>query len=247
MLNNKIDKKTIEICFSPKLFPYILTKNNYIIVIVDILRATTSICAAFDNNIKEIIPVAKSEDAKKYIGKGYLIAAERDGKKLDFADFGNSPFYFRKKEVKGKTIVYSTTNGTNAIECSKHYGTIVIGSFINLKALSDWLIKQNKNIVILCSGWKDKFSLEDSVFAGALAENILKNKNFNSECDSVTAALDLWLLAKNNLLEYIEKSSHRHRLKKMMLDDVLEYCFTLNSTNVIPILKGNAFIDCSKI
>ena len=236
-------KHTIEVCFTPVLYPYILTKENYIVVIVDILRATTAICAAFENKVKEIIPVASLDEAREYKRKGYLVASERDGIVPDFADFGNSPFNFRKEEVKGTTIAYSTTNGTQAIEMAKDAESIVIGSFLNLSALNNWLLNQRKNVVILCAGWKNKFNLEDSVFAGALVEKLLITGNFESKCDSATAAKDLWKIAENDLLKYIEKASHRHRLKKMVLDDVLEYTFCPDSTNVIPIIKNERIIN----
>ncbi|MEI7596431.1 MAG: 2-phosphosulfolactate phosphatase [Bacteroidota bacterium] len=239
-------KPTIEVCFTPKLFPCVLTEDNCVVVVVDILRATTSICAAFANNVKSIIPVAKPEVAMRMKNIGFLVAAERDGKKLDFADFGNSPKNFMTPEVKGKEIVYSTTNGTQAIDMSKKYGTVAIGAFTNLSALTKWLLKQNKNILILCSGWKGKFNLEDSIYAGALASNIMASKKYETTCDSVHAAMDLWNIAKEDLLEYVEKASHRHRLKNMVLDDIMEYSFTVDSTNVVPVLDGGKLVDVLK-
>ena len=115
-------KKTIEVCFTPKLFADIITKDNYIVVLADILRATTSICAAFENGVQEIIPVASLEIAKEYKDKGFLVASEQDGKKLDWADFGNSAFNFSREAVAGRTLVYCTTNGTRAIEIAKQIG-----------------------------------------------------------------------------------------------------------------------------
>jgi len=237
---------TIEVCFTPALFPYRATENNFVVVIVDILRATTAICAAFDNGVASIIPVAEIEQARELKKQGYLVASERDGKKLDFADFGNSPFNFRTEAVVGKTIAYCTTNGTQAIAMARCGSSIVIGSFINLTALTGWLVKQDKNVLILCSGWKNKFNIEDSVFAGALTEKLLASGNFTTDCDSAKAAQDLWLLAKDNLLNYIEKAAHRHRLKRLGLDDVLEYCFTPDSTHVVPVCDGDSIVDACR-
>jgi 2-phosphosulfolactate phosphatase len=236
---------SVEICFAPTLFPYRLTQGDCIIVISDILRASTSVCAALDNGVKEIIPVADVEAAREMKKKGYIVASERDGSKLDFADFGNSPFSFLQPELKGKTIVYCTTNGTQAIDTARGHGTIVIGSFLNLFALAQWIAGKEENVVILCSGWKGKFSLEDSVFAGALAQKLLDNYDFIAEDDSAKAALDLWQSAQPDLLRYIEKASHRYRLKKLGLDDILEYTFTLDSTNVIPVLEGDRITNAA--
>jgi 2-phosphosulfolactate phosphatase len=235
----------VEVCFTPILYNERTIKDNFAVVVVDILRATTSICAAFANDVLSIIPVTSIEEAKAYKEQGYLIASERGGKKLDFADFGNSAFSFMNEEVKGKTIVYSTTNGTEAIEIAKDSDVLVIGAFSNFDSLSQWLINQNLNVVILCSGWKNKFNLEDSIFAGALTEKLINN-SFTTECDSAKAAIDLWSIAKENLLGYIEKAAHRDRLRKLNLDDVLDFSFKFNTANVVPVLKEGKLIDILK-
>lgn len=234
---------TVEVCFSPKLYREILTKENFIVVLVDILRATTSICTAFENGVKTIIPVASLDEARILKAQGYLVASEQDGKKLDFADFGNSAFSFKRDKIEGKTLVYCTTNGTRALETAKDAKTIAIGAFINITAIKNWLLKGNKNVVILCSGWKNKFCLEDSIFAGALTEALLATPAFITRCDSAEAALDLWSLAKHDIPGYIEKAAHRHRLKRLGLDDVIPYSFTSDLTNVVPVFNGKEIIN----
>lgn len=240
MDNSILNRKTLEVCFTPVLYPYKLINENYVVVIVDVLRATTTICTALMNDAKAVIPVAKVEDLGAYKKEGHVIAGERDGMKLDVADLGNSPFNFNKETVGGKTVVISTTNGTQAIEIAKGSDAIIMGSFLNLNAIGNWITEQDKNVIILCAGWKNKFNLEDTLFAGALVEYLSDSLNFNVNlsCDSAVAAMDLWQIAKEDLMDYVEKTSHRHRLKKMILDDVLEYCFTPNITKVIP-----AYID----
>ena len=230
--------RTVEVCFTPKLFADITTKDDYIVVLTDILRATTSICAAFQNGVKEIIPVASLEEAREYKARGFLVASEQDGKKLDWADFGNSAFSFSPGAVGGKTLVYCTTNGTRALEIAKHAHKIAMGAFINISALAEWLVSENKNVVILCSGWKNKFCLEDSLFAGALAEKLMARPGFLSCCDSTHASMDLWNIARPDVLAYLEKAAHRHRLKKLDLDDVIPYSFTPDSTTVIPVFEN---------
>ncbi|MCX6287242.1 MAG: 2-phosphosulfolactate phosphatase [Bacteroidetes bacterium] len=230
--------KTIEVCFTPKLFADITTKDDYIVVLADILRATTSICAAFQNGVKEIIPVANLDEAREIKSKGYLVASEQDGKKLDWADFGNSAFNFTPEAIGGKTLVYCTTNGTRALEIAKKARKIAMGAFVNISALSDWLVHENKNVVILCSGWKNKFCLEDSLFAGALAEKLLAHPGFVTFCDSTHASLDLWQIARYDLPGYLEKAAHRHRLRKLGLDDVIPYSFAPDTTRVIPVFEG---------
>jgi len=236
-------KNTVEVCLSPGLFQYILTRDNFIVVLADILRATTSICAAFENGVSKIIPVATLEEAKQLKDLGFQVASEQDGKKLDFADFGNSAFNFTREAIGGKTLAYCTTNGTRALEIARSAEKIAIGSFINLHALTAWLTLEKKNVVILCSGWKNKFCLEDTLFAGALSATLLENSSFETFCDSAQASMDLWNLAKNDLLGYIEKAAHRKRLQKLKLDDVIPYSFQLDQTEVVPVYNGKEIVD----
>ena len=232
---------SIEVCFSPALYPAYHNKEK-IVLVTDILRASSAICTAFMNGVDKIIPVETLEEAKAYKARGYLVAAERDGIVMDFADLGNSPFNFTPAVVKNKTIVYSTTNGTQAIQLANACTNVIIGSFLNLTASCNWLKIQRKNIVILCAGWKDKFNLEDTLHAGAIVEQILKDEHFYTICDSAHASLDLWRLAKKDLLKYIQKTAQRERLRKNKLDDVIEYCLTPDITNVLPGLHENYII-----
>ncbi len=235
----------IEVCFSPQLYP-LHDSENRIVVVVDILRATSVICTMFHNNVKKVIPVKTIDDARKHKDNGSIIVAERDGKKLDFADFGNSPFYFTKDIVENKELVYSTTNGTNAINIGKNAKEVIIASFINLSAISEYIISKNEDILILCAGWKGKFCLEDSVFAGALIEKLTVSNKFSTICDSAKASIDLWKLSKPNLMGYIQKVAQRERLRKLGLDDVIEYCHNIDLSKVIPVLENGYLIDISK-
>ena len=236
-------KKTIEVCLTPFGFDNRLTSGNQIVVINDILRATTSMITAFHFGLKKIIPVAEIEKAKELKNSGYLVAAERDGVKLDFADFGNSPFEFMNDEIRDKTLVYSSTNGTQAIEKARATGDVVLGAFINLKSLAHWIISQNKDLVIYCSGWKNTISLEDTLFAGALTEYLLEKKNYDTPFDSTQIALELWKIAKYDLRNFVKKAMHYERLKKLNAVDILEYALAINTTDVVPVLTDDYLIN----
>jgi len=232
---------TIEVCFSPALYPHIMTQEPFAVAIIDVLRATTSICTAIEYGVKQIIPVASEEEAIAYKQQGYIVAAEKNGLKLDFADIGNSPDQFMNPELKNASIAYLTTNGTKTIKMTNNASLSVIVSYINIDAAADFLARRDMNVVILCAGWKNKFSLEDSVVAGALVEK-LKERGFTYDCDSAHAAYDLWSLAKHDLLGYIQKAMHRTRLQKLHLDYVLEYCFTPNTARKVPVYDGYKII-----
>jgi 2-phosphosulfolactate phosphatase len=234
-------RKRIEVCFTPG--EYANYKDEFeIVVVIDVLRATSAICAAFDNGILSIIPVPTIEEALEYKKKGYLVGAERKGQIVEGFDFGNSPFSYMKEEFRGKEVVLTTTNGTKSLEVANDAETVVVGSFLNLTALSSWLSKQDKNILCLCSGWQDKFNLEDTICAGAISEFLISTGNFISIEDSSIAAKYLFLSAKDNYLGYLKSSSHRRRLKHLNLNEDIKYCLTPDQTDVIPILVNGKLI-----
>ena len=234
-------RKRIEVCYTPGEYDYF--KDEFeIVVVIDVLRATTAICVAFEYGIKSIIPVPTLEDALEYKKKGFLVGAERKGQIVEGFDFGNSPYSYMKDEFKGKDVVLTTTNGTKSIAAAKDADTLVIGALVNLDVLTTWLIKQNKNTLCLCSGWQDKFNLEDTICAGAISEALINTGNFTSIEDSSIAAKYLYLSAKDNYMGYLKSSSHRRRLRNLNLHEDIKYCLTPNKTKVIPILKDGKLI-----
>ena len=234
------DTRAVEVCFSPKLFPDIVTTGEFVVVLVDVLRATTTIVTAVANGVEAIIPVATHEEARRFKAEGYLVASEKDGVQLDWADFGNSSFSFTRDAIGGKTLVYCTTNGTRALHIAGAASGVAIGAFINISAVTEWLMGQRADVVILCSGWKNKFCLEDALFAGALTRRLADTGLFHAECDSAEAAMDLWTLAEGDLLDYVQKAAQRHRLKRLGLDDVIPYSFERDLVDVVPVFDGSA-------
>ena len=230
------NRKNVEVCFTPGEYEYF--KGEYdIVVVIDVLRATSAICAAFENGIKSIIPVATIEEAQAYKDKGYLVGAERKGQIVEGFDFGNSPYSYMNEDFKGKEVVLSTTNGTKALSIASDAKTVVVGSLLNLDALCKWLEDQDQNILCLCSGWQDKFNLEDTICAGAICDYLINTGKFTSDEDSSIGAKYLYLSAWVNPLGYLKSSSHRRRLKNLDLNDDIKYCLTPNQTEVIPILR----------
>lgn len=232
---------SVEVCFSPSLL-HLFNCTNKVVVVIDVLRATSSICTAFAHGADSIVPVATIEESLSYRDKGYLVAGERNGEKVEGFDMGNSPFSFIRDAMKGRNIAITTTNGTQAIHAAKDAKKIVIGSFLNLDVLSEWLIKQNKDILCLCSGWKNKFNLEDTLLAGAIVNKLRGNSGFNIDCDSAIASEHLYLLAKDDLFGFLENSSHRKRLKRLNIENDIYYCLTPNTCPVIPVLEGGVLV-----
>lgn len=231
------EKLKIETCLTPALLPLYQIENS-IAVIIDIFRATSSICYGIENGAEAIIPVAQVEECAAYREKGlnYLLAAERNGEVVSGFDFGNSPFSYTKEKVSGKTLVLTTTNGTHALHLSIKAKKIVIGSFLNLTALCNWLKSQQENVLLVCAGWKNNFNLEDTLFAGAVVAQ-LESDNYKLD-DPSTAANDLFQLGKNDLNKYLQKTAHSERLKKLGIEEDIKFCLQVDLTTAIPVLEG---------
>ena len=239
-------RNRVEVCFTPGEYEYF--KNEFeIVVVIDVLRATSAICTAFEYGVKSIIPVPSIEEALRYKEKGYLVGAERNGEIVKGFDFGNSPFSYMNPKFKDQEIVLTTTNGTKSLAVAKDAETVVVGSFLNLNYLNEWLLQSKKNILCLCSGWQDKFNLEDTICAGAICDYLISSGEYTSTEDSSIAAKYLFQSAEKNNLGYLKSSSHRRRLKHLNLNEDIKYCLTPNQTNVLPILVDGKLIKIETI
>ena len=231
----------IEVCYTPQAY-HLFHKDDAIVVVIDVLRATSAIVTAFFNGVSKMVPVSTVEEAREYQLNGFMAAAERNGEVIEGFELGNSPFGYMNNKVKGKTIAISTTNGTQAIEASKKASKILIGSFLNLDVLCEYLINQKKDVVLLCAGWKNKFNLEDTLFAGAVVEKLSSELDINIICDSAIASSHLYSIAKNDLYSFLANSSHRNRLAKLDLERDVKYCLTPNQCPVIPVMEGKYLV-----
>jgi len=229
----------INACLTPVLIPLYDVENS-IVVIIDIFRATSSICYGIENGAEAIIPVSEVEECEAYREHGHLLAAERNGEVVTGFDFGNSPFSYTREKVAGKTIVLTTTNGTQALHLSRKAKKIVIGSFLNLTSLCNWLKTQNENILLVCAGWKNNFNLEDTLFAGAVA-NQLWETGLKPD-DAAIAAYDLFQVGKGDISQYLKKTSHGERLKKLGIEKDIEFCLQVDLTTAIPLLDGDRLV-----
>jgi 2-phosphosulfolactate phosphatase len=235
-------KKKIEVCFTPALFS-LFEKKDAIVVVIDVLRATSTICLALKNGAEHIVPLKTVEEGLSYRDKGYIIAAERNGEMIEGFDFGNSPLSYTEENIKGRKIAFTTTNGTQAINAARDASAVVIGSFLNLDALCEWLCNQNKDVICLCSGWQNKFNLEDTLFAGAVTDQLMLSGKYACHCDSALAAQHLYSIARYDMYAFLENSSHRKRLERLNITKDISFCLIPNQTNVIPILKGDMIVN----
>lgn len=235
------NKYRVEVCFSPEEFD--LYKQEYdAVVAIDVLRATTAICTAFHHGAEKLIPVSTLEEARALKDEGYLVGAERNGRIVDGFDFGNSPYSYMGDEIKGQTLVLTTTNGTKAINRAAKTHTVYVGALVNLDAIIELFKEKPTDVLLLASGWQGKFNLEDSICAGAITEALLESGLYMSDEDSTIAAMFLFKKARDNYFGFLKASSHRRRLKNLNLNEDIKYCLTPNQTEVIPVYRDGALI-----
>lgn len=235
--------KKIEVVLTPALLQLYQVQGKTV-VIIDILRATSSICVAFFGGVNKILPVSTPEECLMFKDFDFLCAAERNAVKLPGFDMGNSPFEFQNPLLKERNIAFTTTNGTKAIKQSKELGAgkIVIGSFLNIQVLTTWLTQQQDDVILLCAGWKDKANLEDSLFAGALV-HALKDE-FATECDTALMTSTLYTTMKDQLEDYVRMSSHAKRFKALhATEDDVRFCLQMNTAPVLPVMQGEYLIN----
>jgi 2-phosphosulfolactate phosphatase len=227
--------RKIEVCLSPKLIS-LYPLEDKLVVVIDVLRATTAICMGFEHGVKTIRPVMTIEESLALKAAGYLAAAERDGKVVEGFDFGNSPFAYMDGKVRGKKIALTTTNGTKAIQLSKAAKQVYIGAFVNLQAVVETLAARNEDILLVCAGWKDNFNLEDTLFAGAVVHQLAAKQQLR--CDAALAATILYEKAQKDLFGFIRNSSHFQRLAHMGIEEDIRLSMTPNLCRKVPYLRG---------
>jgi len=237
-----MSKPQLHTILSPRLLN-LYDISNSIVVVIDVFRATSTIATALYNGAARIIPV---DNVEKCIEIGNKVkgitAGERDGKVIPGLQYGNSPAEYPRSFIEGKTLVLTTTNGTKLLHMALNCGAseVVTGSFPNLSAVCDHLIQQNKNVILGCSAWKDRVNAEDTLFAGAVIEQV--KEYFTIHCDSSLMAQQLYSLHKNNMMDFVQQTTHWHRLSAYGLEKDLEYCVTKNVANILPVYKNGDLI-----
>jgi 2-phosphosulfolactate phosphatase len=218
--------------------------HDSIVVIIDVFRATSTMATALYNGASKIIPVDSAELCIE-MGKqtGGITAGERDGKIIPGLAYGNSPSEYPRSFIENKTLVITTTNGTKLLHMALKQGAkeVITGSFPNLSKVVSFLKEQNANIILGCSGWKNRFNIEDTLFAGAVIEEI--KDQFTIHCDSSYMANNLYNMHKADLPNYIKTLTHWHRLAAYGLEEDMLYCISKDVAPSLPIFKNGALID----
>ncbi len=192
-----------------------------VVVVIDIFRASSAIITGLAHGVDHFLAVTEPEDAIQYQQQDYLAAGERGGEQLPGFDLGNSPFDYQPEKVKGKKVVITTSNGTRAIAAAQGAKAIFTASFLNISAMVDYLNQQADDVLLLCSGWRGALSMEDTVIAGALLQDM---PDFNGNSDEKYLADYLYVHNQENLIGFLEKSAHAQRLIKLGFEKDVEFC-----------------------
>src|SRR4030095_13478046 len=237
-------KPFLHTSLSPALV-HLYDLSNSIVVIIDVLRATSTIASALYNGAKCVIPV---DTVTKCIELGRQIdgitAGERDGKVAEGLKYGNSPFEYPREFIEGKTLVLTTTNGTKLLHMALDEGAreIVTGSFPNITAVCEFLQQQNQNVILACEAWKDRVNMEGLLFAGAVINRL--GKLFTLNCDSSKIASSLYKEAQKDLFAFMKRknASHFVRLTGYGLEKDIRYCLTADIANILPVYRDGTLV-----
>jgi 2-phosphosulfolactate phosphatase len=211
------------------------------VVMIDVLRASSTIVQACANGIERIIPVCQVEDATKLAPtlekRKTLLGGEREGRMIEGFDLGNSPLEYASKAVKGKTLIFSTTNGTVAIAQSAAAKEIVVGCFLNLSAVITHLLSlRPKKIAFLCAGNQGQLSLEDFVCGGLMVRKLAQSYRgklaLNDGAVAGTALAD----TMTDIGEVVRSSTHGRRLAELGFQSDLEFCSRIDKYATVPVV-----------
>ncbi len=237
-------KPALYTSLSPALL-HLYDVSRSIVVIIDVLRATSTIATVLYNGAKHIIPVDSVAECIR-IGKQIegITAGERDGRIAEGLVHGNSPFEYPREFIKGKTLVLTTTNGTKLLHMALEKGAkgIITGSFPNLTSVCEYLVAMKMPVILACAAWKDRVNIEDTLFAGAVINRV--KEQFSINCDSSQLAEALYDDAKGDLYEFMKSknASHYHRLTNFGLEADIRYCLTSDNADVLCVYEGGKLV-----
>lgn len=210
-------------------------------VIVDVLRATSTIVTALNHGAAGLIPVADMDEvskiAQKLDSRQYLLCGEKNGEKIEGYHLGNSPLEYTAENVEGKTLIFKTSNGTEAIARAKRAEEILIGSFLNMNMVVEELRGMQDEIVVICAGWRGRLALEDMLCAGQIVYELGNGQLPQNSRDGAKVAFSLYEKYSERVDEVIRGSNHAMRLKELVNEEDVTYSCQLNTINILPELN----------
>ncbi len=215
--------------------------KDSVFVVVDVLRATSTIVTAFMNGCKSIVPVAEvgeAFDLAKGPMAGVLVGGERGGRTVEGFDLGNSPQEYTPARVRGQTIILTTTNGSRAFRTLREDAIGIVGSFLNMRAVARYCIRRGRDVLFVLSGQEGEFSLEDAVCAGGIVGMIRKQLEDEAQLsDAALASEILYDHFRGNLVEMFRTSVWGRHLIEIGAEEDLPYCAQIDITAIVPVYR----------
>jgi len=209
-------------------------------VVIDVIRATTTIVTAFGHGVRSVLPVASPEEARRarVATPDAVLAGERGGQRMAGFDLGNSPREFTREAVGGRDVILTTSNGTKALRAVGERRVVAIGAFLNRAAVADWLVARGKDALIVCSGYEGIFSLEDSVCAGAIVDRAMAQAGELMLGDGARASQVLWTRYAPELSHLLPDTGWGRHVVSIGLGPDLELCAALDVTDAVPVMTA---------
>jgi len=221
--------------------------SEFLIVVIDVLRASSTITTALAAGADRIIPVYMPKQARDrvryYPAEKVLLCGERNGEKLAGFDLGNSPLEYNNSRIKEKTLIITTTNGIRTLELVKKAKKVIIGCFLNSKSVAEYCRSYPGKVLLVCSGDRGNVSLEDTVCAGMI-RYLCSNQSQKNEhnFDDSSIAVNLYREFANNLVDMLKKSVWGKHLVAMGLEKDIKFCAQKDIYNIIPIIKDDSIV-----
>lgn len=209
-------------------------------VVIDVIRATTTIVCAFRHGVRSVVPVASVEEARRAqrTTPGALLAGERGGQRLPGFDLGNSPRDFARDAVAGRDVVLTTSNGTKTLRAVGEGRIVAIGAFLNRTAVSNWLLGRGEDALMVCSGYEGIFSLEDAVCAGAIVERAERGNGSITLGDAARVCRELWGRYASEMPGLLRETEWGRHIVHIGLGADLDLCAQVDVTDVVPVMAG---------
>lgn len=209
--------------------------KDKVVVVIDVLRATSVMVTALNNGCKEVIPVSHVEEAREVVKKDrekYVLGGERNALKIEGFDYSNSPLDYTRENIQGKTLVMTTTNGTKAIKNAKGASRIFIASMINGKAVAKKLIELNKDIVFINAGTYGEFSIDDFITSGYIIN--LMREELEIELTDIAVTSNYIYNNNKDIFSFVKNASHYKRILELDLEEDLKYCLSKDLVDIVP-------------